>query len=271
MVIIAPDDILSYVYFHIPCEKFPLCTDRSGEEPLVDQTGDIKRIMNVYPRREDQILISLNAYRPISEFEKKLRRHYSFNRIFEFRNRSMDDRKIPMLYQYLKVANLEFPVGEYRKIPLKSAEKVWAGGLVKKWRDQYDRVIAIHTDTCPEKEWTDEQWSNLIRILHQNLKCYIFALGTPHLSSCFPYFEKIESDWHKQAALLNEADGFIGIDSCWAHVADSMGKKGVVLFSKYSNWRIWGPLSDNMKAVLCHNLKTMSATEVWRKIESIIS
>lgn len=121
------------------------------------------------------------------------------------------------------------------------------------------KKIVIHAGAgYPSKRWKAAHFSELAkRILDRDLGVPIF-IGTKDERKLFePYQRSLNgsidlignTSFTELAALLKEADLFIGNDSGPAHLAAALGRKLVVIFSGTNNFRQWAPWSPFARIV----------------------
>lgn len=262
MIIIAPNDINSYVYSNINCLKYSISFNRDCDNPFIKYQSDIKNLFLEYPKKAHQILISLNAYYPYWQFEDEIRNFYNFDFVYDFEKYNCKNNKVPMLFQYLNILGLKIDIERYRFINIKFDDLNEAKKNCSKISTKYDNIVTIHCDTTFEKEWPKDYWNDFMFSLHQELNCFIFLLGVIRPINNYSFIKTIKPDWHKQIAYLKESDYFFGIDSCWAHVADTFNKRGIVLFSKNSDSKVWGPMSKNLHQIVKNDLKEFSSLDL---------
>jgi ADP-heptose:LPS heptosyltransferase len=98
------------------------------------------------------------------------------------------------------------------------------------------RVLAVHTDTSPEKCWPAPRFSQCLdTFLARHDEWFVWILGlTSELQQSGRYSQRIASlhdtALDLQLALVAHADAFVGIDSCMMHAADLCGVPGVGIF-----------------------------------------
>jgi ADP-heptose:LPS heptosyltransferase len=136
-------------------------------------------------------------------------------------------------------------------------EHSWGG--LDKFSGLSKKIITIHTDTDSSKEWSVFSWYTLISCVKANFSDYeIILLGFPNAR-----LKKLEvtvaPDFYSCLEAVRKSDFFIGIDSVFAHVADSFGVNGLVLFgnTKYTDWI---PSSPSVSYIVGENNNVRSIT-----------
>jgi ADP-heptose:LPS heptosyltransferase len=76
------------------------------------------------------------------------------------------------------------------------------------------------------------------------------------------------ADWHTHVAVVRRAAAFVGIDSCFAHVADAFGLPGLVLFGPTCAEE-WGPAGPALRALPApaRDLGRLPTDAVWRALD----
>jgi ADP-heptose:LPS heptosyltransferase len=134
-------------------------------------------------------------------------------------------------------------------------------------------LIAIHAETQPRKQWAQERWREVCYLLG-NYALFI-QLGRPEQQAIdAPGLLPPPGTWTEQAAVLAKVDAFVGIDSSWAHVADSFALPGAVLFGptakEIDQWR---PINSRLVVLLAPDgdLQKIYPAELARILKSTLS
>lgn len=114
-------------------------------------------------------------------------------------------------------------------------------------------TVIIHMDSEPRKLWDSKSWYLTLRMLiDHNKKVLIVGNNRDMINTYIKYIPEIhfidEADIRKVFWLFTHYKNFIGIDSVFAHIADSYELNGIVLFSDYPLHE-WRPVSKNMTTV----------------------
>jgi ADP-heptose:LPS heptosyltransferase len=101
-------------------------------------------------------------------------------------------------------------------------------------------LFGIHLGpSWPVREWTVENWTKLVAVLHAQFDCTVLQLGSEdHTSKGITKVSRIPQteDWvgkfdlEQSVAVLEQLDLFIGIDSGLLHAAGATGTPSVGLF-----------------------------------------
>lgn len=205
--------------------------------------------------RDDQVLcwVSLNAYHPLTINEAHVVAQLNPKYMWTFNDcgirRDTEGRLVHRADSYFRV------IGE----PVSSA------GLDRRptidaCRDPMLRhfrrtsaaagkvLIAVHAETAEKKQWPTAYWLQLGDLLAK--QCQLLVLGGPQPRLvAHPAFVQARAvwSWDEQVAILAHADGFVGIDSCFAHVADACDVDGVVLYgSENPTIEAWLPRNGRL-------------------------
>ena len=278
----APIDAIETVFYGLSCNFIPIHFDRYEDKPFFKEKEDLTRAISILKRKSPLIWIGLNAYYPLWSIENRLRDSLHLKAIWDFGNRpqmfSLPDNnrgfKKHMREQYFAV------IGEpIDNIPSLGKPQVdercrrKANALISKISDKFLGYITIHTDTNSEKSWTLSGWLELAHLFFEYKNLATVALGKPSksLTQHNSHIFSVPADWHFQTALLEKSTTFVGIDSCWAHVADHLNIPGVVLFGKDSSIEVWGPRGCALRAILAPDgiLSKIKPRQVFNKLLKI--
>lgn len=128
--------------------------------------------------------------------------------------------------------------------------------LLRAWIDvKGDRLYALHLDSLQEKMWTLNNWIEIVDYIWSRWRAWPLILGedTPdarQILECFWFASKLPSRLGiaLHFAAVKSAPLFIGIDSVFAHVADSYQKPSIILFGP-TDPEVWGPVSHTSSLV----------------------
>ena len=123
------------------------------------------------------------------------------------------------------------------------------GRLMMSGTDSNSRV-AVHVDpTAIHRKWPFHYWSDLFRKLEtQGISIMLLGLqndsfkDNPNVVNC------TDMGVEDQLQICNSSRFFLGIDSCWAHIAGLMNMRGLVLFAPSVPENLIGRYS-NLQAV----------------------
>jgi ADP-heptose:LPS heptosyltransferase len=207
-------------------------------------------------------LISLNFYSPLSVYEKtltdKLKPKFKFDyEDYKRLNNSETFNELPMFIKYFKVCNYEY---EYQERKLNNS-----------FYNKSKVRICFHIDTDKSKEWEYDNWFKIIRYISEYNRFEIVLLGQPQLSRKINRNLIIPADFRENLNYLTNCDYFLGIDSCFAHIADAHCIKGFVLFGPV-NINEWKPYSGTLDTIIAPNgdMRNISFSNVWNKIQKMI-
>jgi hypothetical protein len=206
---------------------------------------------------KDRVLswVSLNPYAPRTEVEDHAIAALAPRSLWEFRGAGLrvDAATGAVLHrmdQYFRV------IGERRtpavdRIPLIGAVARQRAAAIRDHVHQMSkRLVAVHAQTRPDKCWPESSWRALGRLMRHECEFVLLGLPGQALGRGGDYLAAPEG-WEKQVAMLAHADAFIGIDSCFSHLADAFGLPGVVLYGdrdQSAPWRPKGPALEPLFA-----------------------
>jgi hypothetical protein len=136
-------------------------------------------------------------------------------------------------------------------------------------------LVAIHAETGLHKMWPLQNWIDLGEALAHSAQFVVLGKDGQILMQ-HRAFVAVGEAWHVQTAVVANAHFFVGIDSCFAHVADACEIPGVVLFAN-TDVTVgemidqWGPKSRNLISVSSPNgdLKELHVDNVVEILRSV--
>jgi hypothetical protein len=114
------------------------------------------------------------------------------------------------------------------------------------------RLIAVHAQTKSYKCWPEAHWQELARLLRSDCELVLLGLAGQAIAQDASYLSA-PPDWEKQTAILACADAFVGIDSCFSHVADACNLPGVVLYADVDAAAQWRPKGPALGALIAQS------------------
>ncbi|MBK8464890.1 MAG: hypothetical protein IPL32_03585 [Chloracidobacterium sp.] len=249
VIVWSPSDIFETVFSGLSCGKISLHFSREHAYPFLDETGDRERALKSLQGSQKTVWISLNAYSPLWPIEISVREvlqplvAYGFGGRPEFFRNAMSASITPMRDQYFHVIGETVRNDpEQRRPYLKQSALTKSRAYVDaQVSDGFRGIVMFHTDTEATKQWDIKNWLELASLVRKELNLLPMALGRPS--------EKLlagnlilspPSTWDLQVTHLANATCFVGIDSVFAHIADSLGIPGLTLFGQ-SCQSEWGP------------------------------
>jgi hypothetical protein len=133
------------------------------------------------------------------------------------------------------------------------------------------RLVAVHAQTRASKCWPPSHWSELGRLLRHECELVLLGLPGQTLPQDSDYLTA-PPRWEKQVAILAHADAFVGIDSCFSHVADAFDMPGVVLYGDATAAAPWRPKGPRLEALFATdgNLERLAAADVADRVRSCL-
>lgn len=143
-----------------------------------------------------------------------------------------------------------------------------------------ERFYALHLDSVPNKMWPTDSWAEVIFHAWSLWGAWPLIVGeqskdASRLTELFPFAHKLNADCGISAhfAAVKQAKVFIGIDSIFAHVADSYQKSLTVLFGA-SDPALWGPrnpLAFTLQAESGNGMSGISSEKVIALMDSLFA
>jgi hypothetical protein len=142
--------------------------------------------------------------------------------------------------QYFRVIGERRNPGVDRRALIGAAARQRAVAIRDHVHRMSKRLIAVHAQTRTYKCWPQAHWAELGDRLRHEAELVILGGPAQALSGSGAYLTAPQG-WDKQVAILAHADAFIGIDSCFSHVADAFDVPGVVLYGDAAAAAQWRP------------------------------
>jgi hypothetical protein len=227
---------------------------------------EFENLVRYLGRDGDICWISLNAYWPLSSVElhaidKLDPLHvWSFFSSYDNIRSNGNGELLRMADAYFRIiGKQELPEAADRRPLVTDAARTLAKNFMQKTAIGGARLILLHVETADVgKQWPINKWQRLLERLPPDMAIvelgYTRQLGPKVLHG---------GDWQTQVALFERAVGFVGIDSCFAHIADTFDIPGVVLFGDSPScfWRPRGPQMRLLQAPQ-NDLRRLSSTKV---------
>ena len=270
LVLWGAHDVLEEVLDCVPAVHCPLRVDRYSDQFFVDPHSDLRSAIKYMEQIGQTIWVSLNAYFPFWDPDNELRgtiapiREVGFGLQPESRRVDEAGRVLHMRDQYLRVIGESAPsTPPERRLFLEEHTRAGARrelarlGVVSPY-------VAIHSDTEIHKLWDVTSWSALISALRRDGLDAVAVGQPPSGSLSVPV---IRGPWRRHAAVVADATAFVGVDSCFAHVADAMQVPGVVLFGP-TDPNEWGCSGLTMKVIIAPegNLSKLNPSFVYNEL-----
>ena len=119
--------------------------------------------------------------------------------------------------------------------------------------DENFMIVSIHTDTKPDKMCSTDQFIELIEgIISSSENIIIVILGIPKFDFSFisdRILQLNSTDFDVSWQLLNLSNYFIGVDSCFLHIADINKIPSIGLFGP-TNESEWGFRFNNCSHII---------------------
>jgi len=142
------------------------------------------------------------------------------------------------------------------------------------------RFYTLHLDTQDIKMWPAESWATVIAHLWSRWRAWPLIIGKPTESSDallqeFSFARNMFShpDIRDQVCGISVGRAFLGIDSMFAHIAESLRIPSVVLFGPF-DLTVWGPTSDTSLAIqmkVPELLRELNPADVIESLDATLS
>lgn len=256
VVVWAPDDVLGTVLSGLPCTLVPIQVDRDAAALFVDAASAVASIVRELCEASTIAWVGLNAYYPLWPLEMTARQLVRPERIWDFGVQpesfrfSADGALVPMRNQLLAVVGDASPSRPEERLPQMIDSAITAArSHIRQHLGSLPAFLVVHTDTVSEKEWTIAGWEQLCRAALTEYGWPAVAVGCPPPELLATGWVVPAPDgWSIHAALVRLARAFVGVDSCFAHLADALGTPGVVLFGPSCPGE-WGPQGSRLTAM----------------------
>lgn len=201
--------------------------------------------------------VSLNPYVPRTVVEDYAIAGLAPVSLWEFRSTHLraDDPAGPLLHrmdQYFRVIG-ERPTAAADRCPrIGAVARRRAAEIRDHVHRMSRRLVVVHAQTHINKRWPESRWRELGRLLAGECDLVLHGLPGQLLSQGSDYLAA-PAGWEKQVAILAHADAFVGIDSCFAHVADAFGVPGLVLYGDEAQAAQWRPKGPALEALIARD------------------
>ena len=142
------------------------------------------------------------------------------------------------------------------------------------------RFYTLHLDTQDIKMWPVESWVTVVEYLWNRWRAWPLIIGKPTGSSdallreC-PFARDMFSypNIRDQVCGISVGHAFLGIDSMFAHVVESLQIPSVVIFGPF-DLTVWGPTSDTSLAIQMKKpelIRELNPVDVIEGIDATLS
>ena len=241
-------------------------THQPSAETKIQQLNAIRQRLRFNTRL---IWINFNYYYPPTEAEHYVLSHLKPQHYYHFRSGLRRSALSAPLFhrrdQYFRVIGEEFMPRHLDRTPVVSqADRSQALAQLLPDQSNEKADIALHAQTDPEKQFPPSFWLALSSSFLDRARFWLLGKKIEQhpmydILREHNTFRVVKGNWGEQVAFLAQADGFVGVDSSFAHVADALNVPGVVLFrSGINHLNEWGPTSGVLTALLVKELRDES-------------
>jgi Glycosyltransferase family 9 (heptosyltransferase) len=227
-------------------------------------------------------IVSLNAYFPCS-IESELTAGRQRLPRWAFCDLNGDALKLDHLHmrdQYFHVLGWQPLYSDAdRQVFLSNETSTAVEEIIREWIGTLGaNFYAIHLDSLPEKLWPTNSWIDVVDYMWSRWGAWPILLGEESeqaaiLLQRFSYARKLLSSIgiSSHFAAVKLARAFVGIDSIFAHIADSYGLPNVILFGP-SDPVVWGPVNKNSRLVIARNqeLSNLAPLQVKQQLDALL-
>jgi hypothetical protein len=217
--------------------------------------AELASLRHRLPKERALSWVSLNPYEPRTEVEDYAIAALATCSLWEFRGAGLriDAATGAVLHrmdQYFRVIGERRTPTVDRRPVIGPVAQHRAAAIRDHIHQMSKQLVAVHAQTRPGKCWPESSWRALGGLLRHECELVLLGLPGQALVRGGDYLAAPEG-WEKQIAILAHADAFIGIDSCFSHLADAFGLPGVVLYGdrdQSAPWRPKGPTLEPLFA-----------------------
>ena len=254
VILVIPSDVDETVLKYLEIQKIVLKIDRSFYYPYYNFTEEINFIKSQFD--EVDIFYSLTKFFHLPEYDLKIIEAFNPRKIIKFEKNevlSLKHSKTKYL-DFFKNVNPQNKYKEnYTPIIPEELEKDLCRQIMSNFN--HKPYVVFHTDTAEPKQWSDKGWNHLIEQCKYNFD--IVLIGKPKSEIVRLFYlhgaKIVKSDWHLSCLFIKYATFFVGVDSCFAHIADSYKKKGFVVWGKSTEKSEYDKLLRKHEFELSHN------------------
>jgi ADP-heptose:LPS heptosyltransferase len=233
VVLIIPSDLANTVFKYLPVEKVILDIDRNYFYPYYNFHHNLQNLSAQL--NSVDILYCLTKFNPLPDYDLKIiatlrpKITYQFNKLEIIELKHSFEKYINFLKS--KIPLNEIIIFRCPIIP-PDYEKEMNNHIVT--LSKIKPFIVFHTDTAEPKQWNLEGWKHLLQKFTVNYDIILIGRPKSEVLNLFHSFgaKIVKPDWHLSCLFIKHATFFVGIDSCFAHVADSYEKKGLVIWGE---------------------------------------
>jgi hypothetical protein len=258
------------------------CNRNTAAERKEDELAALRRNL---PSGRALSWVSLNPYAPRTVVEDCAIAALKPQSLWEFRGAQVrfDTATGSVLHridQYFRVVGEQRTPAVDRRPLIGAVARQRATAIRDHVHRMSKRLVAVHAQTRASKCWPQMRWRELGRLLGNECELVLLGLPAQPLSNGSEYLTAPQG-WEKQVAILAHADAFVGIDSCFSHVADAFDMPGVVLYGDAAAAAPWRPKGPRLEALFAAdgNLERLAAADVadrvrlclvpWRKTAAL--
>jgi len=230
-ILIIPSDVAETAYKYIKVDKRTLQIDRSYFYPYYSL--HLEKIKLKETLEKPDYLYSLTKFYPLPVYDLEIIDTLSPLNFIGFDKKAVQSLKHSSEKYFEYFTNI-FPHEEFiqKRVPIIPEELEL--DICKQINESFNNrpYIVFHTDTAEPKEWSLEGWRNLLRIAQPDYDIVLIGKPKPEILSLFHSFQAkiVKADWHASCIFIKYSKLFIGVDSCFAHVADAYEKRGMIIW-----------------------------------------
>ena len=270
--VLTTPQIKSTVYAELGRRVFAV--DQSDPSNGTDNISQINNLASALSRRSYVRWYSLNSHYPAPAQEELAIATIRpavierlVDRVFDPKTKRLLPE--PMRQAFFRVLGTSESQAAVSRAPLISpgAERFARSWIARRAANDGQVPVAFHSDTDEEKTWQTENWLELSRLLRsKGFGVIMLGRPAPRIADCDDIASPMLS-WHHQVAILAQSTLFLGVDSCFAHLADALGLPGFVLFGSTSE-AVWGPRGPALRPLIAPNrvLANLEPDDIGNKI-----
>jgi ADP-heptose:LPS heptosyltransferase len=159
--------------------------------------------------------------------------------------------------------------------PISDLAQSLANNFTMRHKLDNKKIIAIHTDTNPKKMWNENNWLDVITQFLTKYPDYCcLAVGnkfplTAYLNEQFIFDKQLS--FEAMSALVAKSDIFLGIDSCFLHVADFFRVPSVGIFGPSNPAKFGLYLTNYLHLYDPLDINKISPEQVLHALQKVIA
>ncbi len=259
VVLIIPSDLADTVFKYLPVEKIILEIDRNYFYPYYNFHNNLQTLSSSF--NSVDVLYCLTKFYPLPDYDLKIIDTLRPKKIYQFNKKEIIELKHSS-QKYHNFIKGKIALDQFNTLRIPIIPSDFEMEITKQLAiSMNDKpFVVFHTDTAEPKQWNLEGWNHILHNLKDRNDIILIGRPKKEVIKLFHSFgaKIVKSDWHLSCLFIKYAAYFVGIDSCFAHIADSYGKKGLIIwgnstekseYDKLLRQNEFGYLSNNIQVI----------------------